>query len=77
MITGIAQVVFLKNFISFGKCQRSWLFLPITLFLEAATRREMIICPFSRKVAKKNFGAKKLFLFRGLKPNQREHYTPP
>jgi hypothetical protein len=37
--TGMAQVVFLKNFISFGKLQSNWLFLPMTLLVEAALKR--------------------------------------
>jgi hypothetical protein len=36
-MTGIPQVVFLKNFISAGKCQGSALLLPITLLEDAAT----------------------------------------
>src|SRR5579859_5892864 len=43
MMTGIPQVVFLKYFMSFGRCQRSLLSLPMALFVDAATMREMII----------------------------------
>ena len=37
--TGIAQVTFLKYFISLGKCQSNSLFLPMALFSAAATTR--------------------------------------
>ncbi len=43
MATGIAQVIFLKNLRSLGKCQSSLLSLPIALFVEAATTSDMII----------------------------------
>jgi hypothetical protein len=36
IITGMAQVVFLKNRVSFGRCQTNWFCLPIILFSEAA-----------------------------------------
>jgi hypothetical protein len=41
--TGMPQVVFLKNFKSLGKCHGSLLSLPITLFAEAARRKEIVI----------------------------------
>src|SRR3978361_1167810 len=41
--TGIAQVVFLKNLVSFGNFQSNSLFLPIALFVEAATINEIYI----------------------------------
>jgi hypothetical protein len=38
----MAQVVFLKNFKSIGKCQSSLLSLPMALFEEEATMSEII-----------------------------------
>src|SRR5580698_708600 len=43
MTTGIPHVVFLKNFISLGKCQSNLLSLPIALLVLAATMRLMIM----------------------------------
>ena len=42
MITGIAQVIFLKYFISVGRYQGSLLSFPMTLFSETATIKLMI-----------------------------------
>src|ERR1700748_2119239 len=43
IMTGMPQVVFLKNFISFGRCQSRRLSFPITLLVLAAAIRLMII----------------------------------
>src|SRR6201996_2827410 len=56
MTTGIPQVVFLKNFMSLGRCQRSLLSLPMALLVLAATMRLMIMgsnlaCPAELQTA--------------------------
>jgi hypothetical protein len=46
IITGMAQVVFLKNFRSFGKCQSNWLFLPMALLVLTATMSAIMLLKY-------------------------------
>src|SRR6478736_1676324 len=61
--TTIPQVVFLKNFRSFVKCQSNWLSLPMALFSEAATTSDIIILVKELRSEK----IKKLRYFRRFK----------
>jgi hypothetical protein len=47
MATGMAQVIFLRNFKSLGKFHGSLFCLPMALFSEAATTKDIIMVKIS------------------------------